>query len=515
MFQADLDFRDFGAPYKIVDGALVFGSSFVRPLDHRMVHWRVLASYSRLVLIASERFCGSEEVSGEHRQLDDAEIYVELAAARDHLLDFAILLLDRREPRVQYSTSPVVSVPAYIHATGDSVLIDWDYARLLQKISVRPSIDIVLAQIAGRSIYDTRTVVEGLHRVTADSTITVTLAGLKASYPAAVEYEGPQEIVHGADLEAALFDTVSTIIGARPLSPANVAVEVSGGMDSALTALAAAGAIGGALLSAEARFNGAMGKAQDERRRLIIERGGFDDLAVPAERFAPFAPGTARRLGLNVLPDDENYPELFEVLFAALRSAGVDTLISGFGGDELYAIYEGEEEHRAEPDTSSPFLSTEGLQQAHMLSSEYPASWLQPSSWQSAAARSQRVLRFGLWPIYPYINTSLARFVSCLPYEYRRDRTLLRKALTKVLGNSIYETNYTKETFGAVARRGIEENKEYLIGMVRATPLYSVQQINCRAIIEALNSNIAELDKPIFEGLFRILKIFAFFQSEG
>ncbi len=514
MFQADLDFRDLGAPCEIADGALVFGSSFVRPLDHRMVVWRVLASPGRVVVIASERSCDGEAVSGEYRRAEDAEIDAALAAMRDYPLDFAVLLLDRRGPLVQYSASPLVSVPAYVHASGGTVLIDWDYARLLGRISVRPALDIVLAQIAGRSVYDTRTVVEGLRRVTADSTITASPAGLEVRYPAAIAYEGPQEIVQGADLEAALFDTVSAIIAARPLSSANVAVEVSGGMDSALTALAAAEAIGGTLLSAGARFRGDMGRAQDARRRLIIDRAGFDDLVVPADRLVPFAPGTARRLGFNVLPDDENYPELFEVLFAALRSAGVDTLISGFGGDELYTVYEGEEES-AQPDGASPFLSAEGLQRAQLLASDYPMSWLQSSCWQSAAARSQRVLRFGLWPVYPYINTSLARFVSCLPYAYRRDRTLLRRALTRALGNPVYETDYKKESFGAVARRGIEENRDYLLGMVRASPLCAVPQIEHRAIARALESPIFGLEKPVFEGLFRALKVFAFFDARG
>ena len=204
MFQADLDFRDLGAPYEIVDGALVFGRSFARPLEHRMVHWQVLASRRRVVVIASERSSDSTGVSGEYRPIEDAEIDAALTALGDYPLDYAVLSLDRRAPFVEYRSSSMVSVPAYIWPASGSILIDWDYARLLRRVSVRPSIDMALAQIAGRSIYDTRTVVDGLHRVTADSILTITPTGLKADYPSPVEHEGPREVIPGADLEAAL-----------------------------------------------------------------------------------------------------------------------------------------------------------------------------------------------------------------------------------------------------------------------------------------------------------------------
>lgn len=513
MFEADVHFHDLGAPPAIAGGALVFGGSHVRPLAHRMVHWYALAGPVRLLVVARERFSDDDAVSGTCRTADEHEIDTVLADLDNYLLDYAAFIFDRDDTAIRYRTSPIVSVPAYIHTNGGLVMVDWDYTRLLRKMTVRPSIDIVLAQIAGRSPYGSRTIVENLYRTVADSVTTVKLSGVAFCYPPPIEHEGPRGVAPNVDLTSVLLETIGDLIAARRLSPAQVAVEVSGGMDSALTAMAAAGALDGRLLSIGAQFSGAMGRAQAERRSLLVDRGGFDDLSVPAERYPPFLPGTARRTGLNVLPDDENYPELFEVMFAALRSAGIDTLVSGFGGDELYAIYEGEGDgsdvsRQAFP---SPFLSREGRRRAQAVQSDYPTSWLQPSCWQSAAARSQRLLRFGLWPVYPFINVSLARFVAALPYPHRRDRNLLRSTLTRVLGNSVFETDYQKEAFGAVARRGIEENKAYLLDLVRCSPLIEGHGIDGAVLLRSLEVPAISLDKPTFEGLFRSLKVLAFF----
>lgn len=514
MFQSKLAFNEFNSPIRRIDGGIFLGGSSVFPVEHRLLHTIVLESEDRIAIISLERFPDDPQGLHFEPKISDSDLQARLDAVGRHDLDYAILTIDRRLGSVRYTASPVVAIPAWLIADRDAVSIDWDYARLLAGRETAIEWDIALAQIAGLSSYGPRTIVTGLHRATAGATLIASPGGVEAHLPDPVTHDGPHALQPGADIEAGLFDTVAALLAARPLDPARTAVELSGGMDSALTALAAAHAAGPGLMSIGAQFEGAMGAAQRERRELLRESGGFADLSVPAERFAPFSPASLRRIRHAVWPEDENYPELFEAMFGMLQASGIDTLISGFGGDELYFAYEGEEETAATHGTSAyPFLTPRGAEIAESARSTYPRGWLQQSAWQSAASQAQRVLRYGLWPVHPYQNPALARFVSRLPYPYRRDRRVLRRALTQRLGVPAFETDYVKESFDAVALRGMTDNRDYLIDLVRRSPLSAHPEIDDAAILAALSGDIAALPRDTFQALFRTLKLFCFFQS--
>lgn len=514
MFQSKLAFNDFDSPVRCVGGGIFLGESSVLPVAHRFLHTMVLESEDHIAFVSSERFSDDPQGLEFEAHLSDSDLHARLAAAQDHILDFAILAIDRRRRSVSYTASPIVAIPAYLIADRGGVAIDWDYARLLAGRDAEIEWGIALAQIAGLSTYGPRTVVTGVHRATAGATLVATANGVEAHLPDPVTHDGPHDLQPDADIEGALFDSVAALLAARALDPARTAVELSGGMDSALTALAAAEVAGPGLMSIGAQFDGAMGAAQRERRQLLRDHGGFDDLSVPAERFAPFSPASLRRARYGVWPEDENYPELFEAMFAMLRAAGIDTLISGFGGDELYFAYAGEEEPaNAAEIPAFPFLTPCGAAIAESARSTYPQGWLQQSAWQSAASQSQRVLRYGLWPVHPYHNPALARFVSRLPYACRHDRRVLRRALTQRLGVPVFETDYVKESFDAVALRGMIENRGYLTGLVRRSPLSAHPEIDDAAILAALAGDIAALPRATFQALFRTLKLYCFFQS--
>ncbi|MGK6318178.1 hypothetical protein [Sphingomonas sp. DT-204] len=513
MFQSELTFDDLDTPTDVVDGGIFFGRSSIFPVRHRLLRTIVLESDERVAIISYERF--SDEPSGVHVEveLSDSALQTELDAFERHLLDFAVLTVDRRNRAVRYRASPVISVPVYLIADGDGVSIDWDYARLLDGRTAEIVWDIALAQIAGVPTYGPATVVAGVHRATAGATLTVTAQGVEVELPEAITHDGPHEILPETDIQARLFETVKSLIEVRPLDRSRTALELSGGMDSGLVSMAAAAVTGPGLMSIGAQFDGTMGEAQRARRRLLRDRGGFDDLSVPAERFAPFSPTSLRRVRYGVWPEDENYPEIFEAIFGMLRAAGIDALVSGFGGDELYLTYEGEDGGVAGGGaTPCPFLTAKGLELAGAAGLSYPRAWLQETCWQSAASQSQRLLRYGLWPIYPYHNIALARFISRLPRSYRRDRQLLRKTLTRVLGEPVFETDYVKERFDPVARRGISENRDYLIDLVRRSSLSRHPEIRDEAILAALAGDIGVLDHDSFNALFRVLKVFCFFQ---
>jgi len=515
MLHADLAFDDLAAPLGIVEGGFSIGRSRVLLVQHRMLRAVLLEGGDRIVAIVLERFAddpeGIEHVVGATEGL----IQEHLDGLEDYPLDFAALTIDRRRRAIRYTASPTISIPVYCLATEGRARFDWDYARLLGTGPHEIVWDYALAQIAGISTYGPATILSGLYRATAGATLVVTTAGVDAVLPEPVRHDGPRETPPGVDVEALFRETVISILDARPLDPRRTAVELSGGMDSALTALATAHVTGDGAMSIGAQFDGAMGEAQRARRLLLCRAGGFADLSLPAGRYAPFAPQSLRRRRYQVWPEDENYPEIFEAAFHMLRAAGIDTLVSGFGGDELYFAYRGEAEEdgvAVEP-PSCPFLTARGMATALSARSTYPSAWLQQTCWQSAASQSQRLLRYGLWPVYPYLNVALARFVSRLPAAFRRDRSILRRTLTKWLGDPAFETAYVKESFDPVARRGIAENRAYLQQLVEQSPLSLHGEVDTAAILAALASDIDRLDRASYNALFRFLKIACFFQS--
>lgn len=513
MFHGRLYFDDLASPIDLSGGGFFLGRSAFFPVRHRLLRTEIFESGDRIVAISYERFPDEAEGVDLLSDVADAAIDERLDALDDHLLDFAVLTIDRSQRSVAYRASTVVSIPVYLVADAAGVSIDWDYARLLGDREVDIVWDVALAQIAGLSTYGPTTIVADVYRATAGATLTASAGGVDIALPQGIEHEGSHDVVPGVDIESRLFEAVRSIIAARPLDPRRTAVELSGGMDSALTAIAAASLAGNGLMSIGAQFGGAMGAAQRDRRRLLREHGGFDDLSIPAERFAPFSPTSLRRVRYGVWPEDENYPEMFEAIFAMLQAAGIDTVLTGLGGDELYIAYEGEDgapRHGRSP--ASPFLTPAGLAAAERGRGRYPTGWLQETCRSGAASQSQRVLRYGLWPIHPYHTPALARFVSRLPRSYRRDRRLLRDTLGRLLDNPVFATDYIKETFKPVALRGIAENRAYLLDLVERSRLSRHPDIDDQAIVAALSGDIEALDHDTYNALFRILKIFCFFQ---
>ncbi|MCP3100452.1 asparagine synthase [Myxococcus sp. K15C18031901] len=516
MLHADLAFDDLPAPLGLIEGGFSIGRSRVQLVQHRMLRAVLLEGADRIVAIVLERFADDPEGIEHVVDAPDGLIQEHLDELEEYPLDFAALTIDRRRRAIRYTASPTISIPVYCLATESRARFDWDYARLLGPGHHEVVWDYALAHIAGISTYGPATMLSGLHRATAGATLVVTTAGVKAILPEPVRHDGPRELPPGVDIETLFRETVISILDARPLDPRRTAVELSGGMDSALTALATAHLTGDGAMSIGAQFDGAMGEAQRARRLLLCRAGGFADLSLPADRYAPFAPQSLRRHRHQVWPEDENYPEIFEAAFHMLRAAGIDTLVSGFGGDELYFSYRGEAEEEggtAEP-PPCPFLTARGMATALGARSTYPSAWLQQTCWQSAASQSQRVLRYGLWPVYPYLNVALARFVSRLPASFRRDRHLLRRTLTRWLGDPVFETTYVKESFDPVARRGISENRVYLQQLIEQSPLSHHGEIDTAAILSALAGDVHRMDRATYNALFRVLKLACFLQAE-
>jgi asparagine synthase (glutamine-hydrolysing) len=515
MFAADIAFSDLKAPVDIVGGSLSLGSSRITPFAHRMLRSLVIETDTTISIACMERFRDDPQGLDHFRLNDGRAIADRLDNVRSHLLDWAILTLDRVDGTISYEASQIHSAPVYLRTRSGRLAIDWDCPRLLRDAEAPIDWPGLMAHIAGLAPYTPETLIKGLYRSIAGVRLVARGTGIEAYLPAPATMPGAQSLSQGASAGNLLFDTVKALLAARDVDPRRLAVELSGGMDSALVGLAAADIWGIGLLSYGAQFDGAMGDAQRERRQLLCDHCGFEDIALPAKRFLPFNPRSARRGQFGVWPQDESYPEIFETIFDLLSRAGIDTLVSGFGGDELYAVYLGEEggdDSEPSPERHA-YLTEHGCQVAREGAGAGPRGMVADTSWLSAAGRSQRLLRRGIWPIYPYINPMLARFAASLPWEYRRDRMVLRRLLSERLGNPVFENSYVKESFRDVALQGIIKHRDYLRAMLLRSPILEPGMIHRDRLLAALSGDVEALPSADFGFLFLVLATGCFFDD--
>ncbi|WP_264812283.1 asparagine synthase [Gluconacetobacter sacchari] len=473
----------------------------------------ILISENRVAIFNSERFSDEPDGLLEERFVHDEWIEDRINYYHLRSLDFSAVIINKKSQSFSCHISSVVYVPFYLRHDPKGVSIDWDYRRLLKDTDAEIAWDVVLTQIQGIMPYGHRTVIEGVVRTTAGATLTASRHGIKTSLPLPVHFSPPFDHIDSTDIERHFIGALEALLDARPLENRRTAVELSGGMDSALSSMVTKNLLGPGLLSVTAQFDGAMGAAQQKRCATLIQAGGFDNLSLPAARLAPFGETSLRRVRYGVMPEDESYPEIFEASLNIAKTIGVDTLISGLGGDELYVMYADEDRSSSGKEASRcSFLTETGLNYARTTHIAYPTGWLAASCWYSSASRSQRLLRYGIWPVYPYQNIKLAQFISRLPHRYRHDRSILRKSISILLNEDMYEKNYIKETFDPVAIRGIEENRLYLMSLVKESRITNHHYINKHNVISALQGNIRELDRNTYNSLFQTLKILCFFQ---
>ncbi|WGM38990.1 hypothetical protein [Caulobacter sp. NIBR1757] len=465
MLKASIRYDDLKAPVELLDGGFLFGDSRIEPFGHRLLRSEALIGPGRRAVIVRERLADDQRPAAEARRLDDAGVEAALAALEAYPLDWLSVVWDPAGRAVRFACSHWGLAPIYLRGDSDQVTASWSPSELL--VPGELPVDAVAASrfLAGSACYGAETMVAGLRRLTAASTIAAEPGRLAVRYPPSSPGVTPADVAAGEDPVTLLLDATAALMELRPLRPDRTAVEISGGMDSAITSLVAARAFGPGLLSYGAVFEGDMGRDQVARRNLIVGTGGMADLAVPAARLAPYGVTSPRRTPLTVWPHDENYPEIFEPMIAFCAGAGIDALITGSGGDELYPLYPHERGGAAPSDRGS-LLTERARALLPGTGDGYPFAGVLESAWVAAAARSERLLRHGIWPVYPFHSRLLTQFTFRLPAQLRHDRRLHRMSLTRLTGDACFETDYVKETFGPTLNIGLARNREFIQALV-------------------------------------------------
>ena len=462
MLKGCIKLDDLNNPVSSKGRDLFFGDSYIKPFTHSLLEHAIIErpdgfdflTYEKSLLVCDIAF----EQWKTQGSFSDLQLALESAG-----VDYLFLRTSASLRLVQLTAGQIGAAPIYITLVDGVLWLDWSISEVI-KHSTR-TLDPVHASsfLTGKNDYGTHTLFRDVYRVAAGTRFDVSdrVVNISHAEPAPGLTVSPLE--EGADPRALLFRGMRAVFQTRPFDAVTTAAEISGGMDSAIAALALSDAYGPGLRSSGAIFAGEMGAAQQSRRQLIIAKGGYVDLPIDATKHAPYGADSVRRAPLGVYADDENYPELFEFALSQLREAGVDTLISGQGGDELYPCYSFELDR---PPPSEPKVGKLLTGKTHELAAQraktYPNLRLLQSCWVSAAGRAERSLRHGIWPIYVYHTPQVTSFTFRLPLQWREKRTLHKRTLTWLLDDDVFETDYVKETFRPLYVQGVMENQESL-----------------------------------------------------
>jgi asparagine synthase (glutamine-hydrolysing) len=234
---------------------------------------------------------------------------------------------------VALTAGPLGIAPLYVAACGECMIGSWDpvdLASFAKPDDLSPA--VVTRLLTRRHRYSAATLFSRITRLTAGATVQWRRkGGLRLRYPAPVRHvREPRRLRPGADpvayfatlMNQVMHDAFDGLRGA-------VAVELSGGLDSANVAVSAAALWSGQVLSAGLTVAGRAGLDQEIRRRIIVDHLGLRDLIVPANDHLPLAPDGPRTVDRTHYPDTDVYQEAFAALRGRLRAAGARVVLTG------------------------------------------------------------------------------------------------------------------------------------------------------------------------------------------
>jgi asparagine synthase (glutamine-hydrolysing) len=163
--------------------------------------------------------------------------------ARWPLQAMAVTITDHRKVTVLNGERGVA--PVYLRSSGDILYASWDPLDLdpeATDLEVRETTAI----LAYRTRYSAATPFRSIRRLTerARAVWESSARDVQVRYPEPALHSRPRALRPGADPGPVFAELVRNEVSARPLIPEQCAIELSGGMDSTITALALSNAVG-------------------------------------------------------------------------------------------------------------------------------------------------------------------------------------------------------------------------------------------------------------------------------
>lgn len=368
------------------------------------------------------------------------------------------------EPAVVRLTAGVFgTAPVYLVVPSQGVIEgSWYLPNLRRYVSLDHLLErAILRALTRRHRYSTDTIFSNIHRLTERTTATFRHGGLSIQYPSpALHVVRPRAIRPGGDPVAA-FDSMLQDSIRRNLDESfgSVAVELSGGIDSANVALALKDLHGESAYSYGLTMGGEVGADQRSRRKRLLRTLRFADNPIVAEKFPPFVPSGIRGSHTPHQPTGDFYAEAFDAARQAAQEKGTPLLFTGFGGDEIMALRETERRAVAQPPALPPWLGRQKLDGLGDIDTNIaPVAPIPLPSLVAFSARNPLILRRGMWPVSPLVDPALVRLGESLPAPWRRGKLLLRERLRRAgVPEDVVSPRWT-ESFLPLMRAGLLRN---------------------------------------------------------
>lgn len=447
------------------NGRYASDSSWVEPFTHPSLEHFAATDTVNFYLCIRERDSRKDSLFPPYGgvELLESDTYrMSVDAAKEWPLDFILVEINRTGVRVSAGTWG--SAPIYLSDIDGTLHGSWHLPDLTQRRGIDSLVDREVCRfLTLRHRYTAETVFSGVYRLTERAQAKLTSQGLSITYPTAALHAQPRTLRPGAAVLDYYEGLLAQAVQARDYVPEEIAVELSGGLDSANVAMTLASLYPSRCTSYALILDGPAGQQQANRRQFLVSRCGFRDLRVAAIEHPPFQPGGRRARGLPVSPYDEPYSEAFESLLAAARRAGVRVAMTGIGGDELVAPYATEQEIPpavAEARRPVPTWLGPRAKQAfvELDAGIAPGAVLAESSLLASACRAPAFLTAGIWPVSPLCSPNLIRFAESLPFEWRRDKFLHRKRLAALGFTPEWITPPLKENFSHMMEYGLRQH---------------------------------------------------------
>ncbi|MET0548018.1 MAG: asparagine synthase-related protein [Xanthomonas sp.] len=521
MIKANIAFSDLEQPPVWQNNTLHLGNSRIAPYCHAAVETVVVRTPGQWFATVRER---CRDVAWEENPtgtLVDADRFNQLyKEALLWPLDYLMIEVAQAGCRLKLRAGVLGSAPVYCRITDDAVEISYDLADFFSRPT---TIDLEMAsrRLALSADYSARQLCSGVLMLTERAALYAEPGKGRYAYPSPAEAVSPCEDIsldHGMERFEQLLQRAVSI---RPASK-QMAVELSGGMDSATVACALARSHHG-IASLGILLDEGSSQTQAERRRMLVEKLGLRDTTVTIDAFPPTLDlqPNARRPDY---PLAEFYLEAFESLWDSAQAQGSEQLFTGLGGDQLFPTYRNEEHSSGSP---GGVVAAEAKRRAELLLTpralnasrsingfDAPAGPLSASVLASSMCQAPHLLRRGLWPVNPLSDPHLVSFCRRLPLESRKDRETMWRYLQANVGD-VFPRDYCKETFAHVLPELIAHHAKTIARQLRECALADLGLVNRDAVIQLLDELVATRARPLTAPLISFLWLERFVRQLG
>lgn len=462
MLDFSLRSTDLPIPWQAVSNGWAAGESRIEPFRHVALEDYAVKTDKTYLFVVRERLVGASAPCGangrgEILRLEPTEWEATLASVLAWPLQFVAFIIQTVQtgPSVTIVSGRWGNGPIFVIGRPREFMGSWDPARLYPHLQSQP-LDTHLAAHFLASFdapYSRKTLFSEMSCLTERSRACWQSGKsghmeLKIEYPPAVLQIHPDKLKPDADVLGTFYKILKSSMS-RWLPPGThcAGVELSGGLDSAIVAIAAAELVDCPLATYGVILLDEMGNAQRARRLELVQSFGFSDETLDISDYIPLAPNSKSMMRTPVVPWEDVYFEALDTLLANAAHKGTRIMFTGLGGDELcgLSLYDfpelnisQDQNGEATPcpyDEHMPSFLTESARQivreTRNRLDRAAHSLICSSSLSAAACSSAMGMRHGLWSVSPLCTPELVGFCARLPLEWRQERAIERKLLSK------------------------------------------------------------------------------------